>query len=296
MADKEKFLSGIASQDADTRFAAWRQAGEVSADVIPQLGKLADSSNPGVAKAAREALTTMTHSVGKDPAAPNRPAVVQGLLGLTSAAYAAPVRAHAYRLLSGIAGEDSVPAIAKGLADAELREEAVFCLERIPGPAANKALAAAHKDARDDFRPRILAALGHRRAEEGVPLCVEAMRNSNRDLALAGLKAWGRIGKRAASMPRTPDTAGLSDFQKVEHMDSLLRYADAQVKQGNPGEAMRLYKTALDRPEEHWQCAAIIGIAKIGTPEAAVAIFPKLKSPDRKVRITARKAWDGMAL
>ena len=96
-------------------------------------------------------------------------------------------------------------------------------------------------------------------------------------------------------MPRTPDTAGLSDFQKVEHLDSLLRYADAQVKQGNPGEAMRLYKTALDRPEEHWQCAAIIGIAKIGTSEAAVTIFPKLKSPDRKVRITAQKAWDGMA-
>ena len=55
---------------------------------------------------------------------------------------------------------------------------------------------------------------------------------------------------------------------------------------------MRIYKQALDREAEHWQCAAIIGMAKLGTPEAAAAILPKLKSTDSKVRITAEKAWD----
>ena len=60
-------------------------------------------------------------------------------------------------------------------------------------------------------------------------------------------------------------------------------------------EATRIYRMALERPEAHLQCAGIIGIAKLGTPEAATAIFPKLKSANRTVRITAENAWRGMA-
>src|SRR5947209_18009807 len=116
MADDQKFLSDIQSDSADTRFGAWRQAGEASPGVIPQLGKLAGKQT-GVGKAAGEALTTMVHSVGKDPASANRAGVVKGLLEISGTDYALPVRVHALRLLSNIAGEDSVPAVAKWMAD-----------------------------------------------------------------------------------------------------------------------------------------------------------------------------------
>lgn len=108
------------------------------------------------------------------------------------------------------------------------------------------------------------------------------------------MKAWARIGKKTAKLPALPENK-LTDWEKVEQMDSLLRYADAQAQQGNQSEALRLYRAALERPEEHWQCAAIVGIAKLGTAEAATIVFGKLKSSDRKVRITARKAWESMA-
>ena len=49
------------------------------------------------------------------------------------------------------------------------------------------------------------------------------------------------------------------------------------------------------RPEEHLQCAAIIGLSKTNTPEAASLIFTKLKSDNNNVRITAAKAWAAMA-
>jgi hypothetical protein len=124
---------------------------------------------------------------------------------------------------------------------------------------------------------------------------MEAMRAPNKEIAVAGVKAFGRIGKKPAGALRTPDEKALSDWQRIDQIDSLLRYADAQAKEGNAAEAMRVYKTALDRPEEHWQCAAILGIAKIGTPDAASAIFPKLKSANPKVRITAGKAWKSIA-
>jgi hypothetical protein len=79
-------------------------------------------------------------------------------------------------------------------------------------------------------------------------------------------------------------------------MDSTLRYADLQAKEGDAAEALRLYKIALDRPEPHWQCAAVIGLARMNTPDAALAIFPKLKSDNRTVRITAENAWKRMAV
>ncbi len=295
MADDQKFLADIQSDNADVRFTAWRQAGEVSPAVIPQLGKQAASDNPGMAKAAREALTTMAHFVGKNPAAANRAAVVKGLLGLAGPGSAASVRVHAVRLLSNIAGEDSAPAIAKWIQTPELAEEVAFCLERIPGSAPNKALIAAYKDAKDEFKPRILAALGHRRAAEAVGLSVEAMRSPNLEIAVAGVKAFGRIGRKPASAPRYPDTKAMSEWQRIDQMDSLLRYADAQAKEGSVAEAIGVYRTALARSEEHWQCAAVIGLAKIGTAEAAAAILPKLKSENPKVRITAENAWKGMA-
>jgi HEAT repeat protein len=294
MADDQKFLADLESETPAVRFAAWRLAGEVSPAVVPKLGGLAASDRPGVAKAAREALATMTHSVGKEPSSPRRGPVVQGLMGLATDGQL-PVRVHALRLLSVVAGEREVPQLAKMLADVDLREEAVYAIERIPGDASNAALVAAYKTAKDDFKPRILAALGHRRAAEAVELCAEAMRSPNKEIAAAGVRAFGRIGRRPAGAIRPPDEKTLSDWDRVDQIDSLLRYADAQARAGDAAEAMRVYRTALDRPEEHWQCAAIVGIAKLGSAEAASAILPKMKSPQRNVRITAANAWRAMA-
>ena len=50
MADEKQFLTDIQSTDADVRFAAWRRAGEMSPSVIPELGKLAASKDPGSPK------------------------------------------------------------------------------------------------------------------------------------------------------------------------------------------------------------------------------------------------------
>jgi len=295
MADDKQFLTDIQSDNADVRFAAWRRAGEVSPAVIPQLGKQAGSDDPGLAKAAREALTTMTHSVGKDPASPNRAAVVKGLLDLAGPGSATSVRMHAIRMLSNIAPEDSAPAIAAWIQTPELGEEVAFCLERLPGNASHKLLVAAYKNATDAFKPRILAALGHKRAAEGVSLCVEAMRSPNREIAVAGVKAFGRIGQKPASAARYPDTKTMSEWQRIDVQDSLLRYADAQAKEGNAAEAIAVYKNALSLSEEHWQCAAVTGLAKVGTAEAAALILPKLKSDNPKVRAAAQNAWKSMA-
>jgi hypothetical protein len=285
MPTTEQLIAGVSSADKDVRFTAWRGAGDAPADAVAQLAGLAGGGDPGIAKAAREAITTMVHAVGKDPADPRRAPLVQQLLAATEGSVPLAAKIHVLRQLSGIAPEDSTPRVAKLLSNADLREEAVYCLERTPGSAPVKAIAAAYRSAPADFKPRLLAALGHRRADEGVALCLEAMRSTNADLAMAGANALGRIGRKGAAAAKFPDGA----------WDAQLRYADGLREQGNHADAMRIYKSAMERPESHLQCAGIVGIAKIKTADAAAAIFPKLQSKDRTVRATAMQAWRGLA-
>jgi hypothetical protein len=295
MIDAQKFLNDLKSSDKDVRFAAWRKAGEAAASTIPELGRLMGGSDPGVAKAAKEALTMMAHSVGKEASAPNRAAVAQGLIGLAQGAGPVAVRAHALWLLSHIGGDESVPVAAKLLTDAALREEAAFCLERIPGAVSDKALMTAYKGVPDDFKPRILYALGHRRVKEAATLCGEIAHAKDKNIAIAAIRAYGRIGEKVAPVPVFSDAAGMTDYDKWDSLDSLLRFADARAAQGDTAEAMRIYQLALSRPEEHMQCAGVIGLSKLGTREAAAVLMPVLKSGNHRVRITAQQAWKWMA-
>jgi HEAT repeat protein len=285
----EKFLAGIKSDDPAVRYATWSRAAEAEAEVVPALGRLL------VRKAAGEALSRVVHSVGKAPGGTKREAVIAGLLALTAPAGPAWTRTVALRRLSEIGGDETVAKVAPLLGDAELREEAVFCLERIPGKASTAALIAAYKNSRDDFKPRLLAALGHRRAEEAVELCAGALRHSDTAIALAAFKALGRIGKKPAADVKPPDINSLPDFQKLEFVDSALRLAEGLARDGNTKDAVRIYRDILKAPEEHLQCAAIAGLAKTATAEAAALIFTRLKSDNSKVRITAQKAWKSMA-
>lgn len=308
---EEKFLGDIKSDDENIRYAAWMIADQMDPEVIPELSKLLTSDKPGVRKAADESLKYIVHSVGQEinpmglrpargrPGAPEesdkRQRVVEELLGLLDGKRGNTEKVMALRHLSLIATGDDVPAITKLVHDPQLREEVVFCLERIPGKTSEEALLDALPNAPDEFKPRILAALGHRRAEEAMNACREAMQSPDTTIAMAGMKAAGRIGGTFGGEAQLPDYDSLSDWQKTEYLDSLLRYADGQVEKGNSNEAWPVYRQALNRDEEHWQCAAIIGLAKIGTAEAAAAIFPKLKSDDNAIRITAQTAWVAMS-
>ncbi len=268
---KAEFLAAIRGSDIEKRFAAWRGAGDMDASVVADLVDLSGNPDPGVAKAAGEALTTMTHAVGKNPSDPKRAPLAKAL--------AAKPTALTLRLLSNIGGDAEVPEIAKSLGSAALREEAIFALERIPGTLAEDAIVAAYASATDDFKPRILYALGHRGVKKAGPIAARAMASPKPEIKAAGEWALGRIGPvgTASVMPNDPH--------------AQLRYIEGLLAQGNKTLATALYKKLLERPEEHLQCAALVGLGKVGTAEAAQAVFPKLKSAERKVRITAQQVW-----
>src|SRR5262245_61541417 len=139
----EKFLKEIQNENADVRYAAWIRTGQMDPEVIPELAKLLTTAPAGVRRAAEEALKNMVHAVGKDPSSGRRLPAVRQFIALTSDGHPAWVRTVALRHLSLIGGDETVPAAARLLRNTELQEEAVFCLERIPGLAATQALMAA---------------------------------------------------------------------------------------------------------------------------------------------------------
>lgn len=291
----EKFLNAIQGKDVEARYAAWSNAGSVDPEVISALGKLLVAEDPGVRKAADESLKRIVHSVGKETGGARRAAVIRQLIVITGDSQAAWTRTIALRLLSLIGGDETVPVAAKLLRNPELQEEAAFCLERIPGPAANQAFVAALPDVSDAFKPRLLNALGHRRSEEAVDICASAMGASDPDIAIAGMRAVGRIGVKPVVEVKVPSYAALNGWQKVDYTDSTLRYASEQARRGNHEEALKIYRDLLNRPEEHVLCAVVIGLSKLSSPEAAALIYTQLKSTNNTVRITTQKAWAAMA-
>lgn len=308
---EDEFLEGLRSEDEDANYEAWSSAADMDPSVIPAVSKLLTAKEMNVRKAAEESLKSLVHSVGKtiDPRSlgantgrPDDPGrmdrrqqVVAQLRSILDGKGHLTEKVTALRHLSLIATTDDVDAIAGHIHDPELREEVAFCLERIPGKVSEEALLSALPSAAEDFKPRILAALGHRRADEAVAACTEAMGSADPVIAIAGMKAWARIGTSTGSDPVFPERDSLTEWQGIEFDDSMLRYADAQVEKGNADEAASIYLEALDREEEHLQCAAIIGLANIGTAETAAAIFPKLDSDSNTVRVTARKVWAALA-
>ena len=246
---EDKFLAGIRSDDEAANYAAWSTADEVDASVIPALSELLNSKKPNVRKAADEALKRIVHSVGKtidtrsmganagrpdDPGQMDpRQQVVTYLRSILEGKRPTNEKTNALRHLSLLATSDDVREVAALIHDRDLREEAAFCLERIPGKASEEALLSALPSAADDFKPRILAALGHRRADEAVGVCVEAMGSEDTTIAMAGMKAWARIGTSTGADIDFPERDALTEWQQTEFDDSLLRFADAQLEKGN---------------------------------------------------------------
>ena len=122
-----------------------------------------------------------------------------------------------------------------------------------------------------------------------------AIRSEDKGIGVAAAKALARIAPDIADFPALASEVGLTETQQTELIDSRLRFADSQAKAGNKSTALDFYKSILTRNEEQFQCAAIVGIGKLGTADGAALLLPKTKSSNRNVRMTAQKVWKGMA-
>ncbi len=289
----QQFIEDIKSDKEEVQLEAWTNADQEDPEVILPLSELLVSDNIKISKAADEALKRITHSVGKKLEGERWEQVVGNYVKVLEGDYPTWSKGIALRHLSKIGKEGCVESAVKLIGKEDLREEVVFCLERIPGKKATMALVEAVDDADEDFKPRILVALGKREDPAGLPPLITAMGSDNNEIAITAMKAVSNIGKQVDA-PKLPEYNELSRWKKFEYVDSWLRYCDKLVEKGNTEDTFGIYRTILENSQdEHFRCAAVVSLSKMGISKAKNLIQNRVENdPSYIVQITAKKALE----
>ncbi|MBI1387106.1 MAG: hypothetical protein GC154_01485 [bacterium] len=289
-------LGRIHSDDANVRCAAWQEAGNYGADEIPGLAEALYSKDPGVVRAADFAMDNIVHSAAKEKDNPKRKPVTEALIGLLSwkEDY---VRVKALRLLSLIADEEYVGQIAPYLYDPYLQEEAIYCIQRIPGSDATNAIVKALDKSTHAFLPRLLAALQQRADPSAAQAAAPYVESNDYDLAVDAMRAMAYMGD-LPDRDQLPNFNILTPRQQHKYVDSVLLYCDALIDRGDVRKAGEILDLILKENEEvvgeHVHCAAIVSISKIKDPRVKEVLQQKAENGSYIVRDTAKKALESM--
>jgi hypothetical protein len=244
------------------------------------LAALIGGSDPAAEKCAVECINQIVHSVGKSTQGRKRDAVAKELIQLID-----EKNLHhstlALRWLSLIADGEEVEKIAPYLKNAALFEEAVFCIERIPGGAADTALLNALDTVPDAHKERVCVALGHRQCKAAGQKLIALMQSSNLDLAMKASEAFTRLGIAAPDDATPPSFELLSPQQKRTYVDGLFRYCDTLITKKLDVDFARKTLYGLlnnDRYEmsEHVLCAAMVCQSKLDEESSVREIGKKL--------------------
>ena len=153
----------------------------------------------------------------------------------------------------------SVPTLAGLLTDEKLSHMSRYALERIPDPAAAKALRDALPKVNGDLKIGIISSLGQRGDNESVAALGELVGDSDPGIASAAAYALGAI--------RTPEAAkALSSAKPSKEAagaaaDAKLACAESLLADGSKKEALAIYKSlaGADQPK-HVRLAATRGM------------------------------------
>ena len=163
-------IKNIQSEDVDVRAAARDGAGPAGAQAVAPLAKIAATGEFEVARAANRAIQNIVYYAGRPGAEDEAKAVAAELLKLLGDSQPLQFRRDVLSMTWQIAGEEAVEPVAALLANADLREDAVMTLERLPGDKATAVLKAALANAADADKPVIAHSLRVRGVETpGVP-------------------------------------------------------------------------------------------------------------------------------
>ncbi|MBN1359850.1 MAG: HEAT repeat domain-containing protein [Sedimentisphaerales bacterium] len=159
----------------------------------------------------------------------------------SDAKYAA--KQYVCRELSIIGNDDCVPALAKLLTDEKLSDMARYALERIPGPAVDKALLAALPRAEGKAKIGIVNTLGNRACRDAVSETAKLARSSDEALACAAVSALGKMGGAEAANALAQVADGVSEKVKPALYDARLTCADRMVAEGDRAGARKIYQS-----------------------------------------------------
>jgi HEAT repeat protein len=181
-----------------------------------------------------------------------------GMLG-TDAPHAA--KDYICRKLSLIGNAGAVPAIAPLLTDEKLSHMGRYALERMPDPAAVKAMRDAVSKVSGKLKVGMINSLGVRRDTEATAMLTGLLSDSDAQIAAAAAAALGVIGTPEAAKVLGDFVKKAPDGLKLAAADAYLAAAEQLLKDGKKLEAMTAYKalSTADQPK-HVRLAATRGL------------------------------------
>jgi len=258
---------------------AWAQAPAAAAPAsLDAVLKTLSTHDGGVDSSAFWNLRDYVYARKDDPA--GRAECEAALLAYLKTPATPPAKLAAARVLSVVASETAAPALGAMLRDVKTADLAMFVLERLPGPAGEKALVDALKPARGAVKTGIVAALGERRSATALPALVPLL--AQPALAEAAAAAIGRIGGAGAVAALTPALGTATGPFKPAVAAALLAAVDGLVAAKDLDGAVQAYKRlSADRSlPEAVRAAAFIGEIDAAEEGAPGLLLTMLDSAD----------------
>ncbi len=290
--DSSALLKAIQGEDADARAAAVEELTQVGPPVIEPLFALMGGENRAAGTAAQQAVQAMTHRAARPGAEAERKLVADALVRQAQADRLAAVRRFALRMLSFVAGDESVSALARLLRDGDVREMTRWALVRIPGAAATDALAKAADSEPDPvFRAALITSLGVRGDRHALPAVRTALDAWSSEVRVAALDALARIADPASEAALRGAMSFGSEAERVRAGAAYSRLAERLLEAGERGAAERMYERLYEgAPTPRGRGAGLIGLARVRGPDAVPMLVTALESDDAVMRDAANAA------
>jgi len=192
---------------------------------------------------SRAALTELSEIINKAHGNKEELAKIEkALLGVLDSDAKQAGKQYVCRELSIIGTEQSVPTLAKMLADEETSDMARYALERIPGSAVDEALRGALRGSKGNARIGIINSLGQRRDKGAVRNLTRILGRPDEAAAMAAAAALGQIAgsEATAALAEAKDKA--SGKLQMVVLDAYLKCADQLVADGQKVQALAIYK------------------------------------------------------
>jgi len=186
---------------------------------------------------------------------------------------------------------EQVPAIAALLTDPETSDMARYALERIPDPAADKALMNALGKVHGSLKVGVVNSLGERRNAGAVPALAKLTRHADATVAKAAIAALGKIGGTKAAKALAAAKAEAAPEILPAVADAYLLCADQFLGAGEKDKALAIYEEmfAVAYPKRV-HIAAFQGLVAARGDEAVPLIIDALTSDDPEMQAVAAGA------
>ncbi len=192
------------------------------------------------------------------------------------------------KILSITGSEASVPVLTGMLADPKTAELGRYALERIPGPAVDRALRESLTTTSGQTRIGVINSLGVRRDAASVTALRPLALGSQPAEASAALFALAKIGNPAAIEVLSQAQTKATGEVRASAAEAYLQAANRLTASGNPTAAVPIYKTLYAGSVPGTvRAAALHGLGTAGGAQAVPVLMEALHGSDGRLQAVA---------